>query len=139
MRPMPLRTRVGAIWEMIPPAPTHSTLLREKISWSKPGILLWRSSAPGIAFPRKLIEVFETVNAGCMILYSFPIDFDFKILIHPDEPHIAIAAEDGHQRQVPSAFKPLLEALIGARGVGGVGASARMAAKVGQELVAKLL
>src|SRR5260370_4470192 len=139
MQPMPLRTSVGTICEMIPPAPIQSALLFEKTSWSKPGIFLCRSSAPGIALPRKLIEVGETVNTGCMIFNSFPIDLDLKVLVQPDEPHIAIAAEDRHQRQMPTAIKPLLEAFIGARGVRGVRASSRMAVKVCQELVAKLL
>ena len=123
MRPMPLRASVGAICEMIPPAPTHSTLLFEKTSWSKPGIFLCRSSAPGIAFPRKLIiEVCETVNAGRMIFNSFPIDFDFKVLVQPHEAHEAVAAEDRHHRHVPGALQALLEVLIGARRMRRVGA-----------------
>jgi len=74
-----------------------------------------------------------------MIFYSFSINFDFKILVHPNESHIAIAAEDGHHSQMPTTFEPPLEAFIGARGVGGVWASSRVTVKVRQELVAKLL
>src|ERR1700694_4299061 len=94
IRPMPLRTSVGAIWEMIPPAPMHNTLDAENTCWSKPGILFCRSSAPGIAFPTSLIEVGESVNAGRIVFHS--VDFYFKILIQPDEPHEAIAAENDH-------------------------------------------
>src|SRR5438128_2078051 len=99
-RPIPLRTSVGAIWEMIPPAPIHSTLLFEKISWSKPGIFRCRSSAPGIAFPRSLIDVLDPVNTGGMVFHSFSVDFKLEVLIEPHESHIAVTAEDRHQGEV---------------------------------------
>src|ERR1700693_3976303 len=113
--PTPFLTSVGAICEMSPPAPTQRTRLLAKISWSKPGIFPWRSSAPGIAFPRSLIDVLETVNAGCMILHSFPVNFDFKVLIEPHEAHEAVAAEDRHDGEVPCALQPFLEVFIGPR------------------------
>src|ERR1035437_4724083 len=106
MRPMPLRTRVGAMCEMRPPAPIHSTLLLEKISWSKPASLRWRSSAPATAFPRSLIEVCETVDARCMFFSSFPVDFDFQAL---------------------------LKIFVSAGRVGGIGAVARVTVEVGQQ------
>src|SRR5258706_2055338 len=109
---MPFPTNLGTICEMIPPAPMHTTLLKEKISWSKPKILRCRSSAPGIAVPRSLIGVLEPVNAGCIALHSFSVDLNFKVLIHPDEAHIAVAAEDSHQCEVSAAFKPSLKLLI---------------------------
>ena len=62
----------------------------------------------------------EAVNAGCMILNSFSIDFEFKVLIQPHEAHEAVAAEDGHHRHMAGLLKPLLEVLIGARRLRGV-------------------
>src|ERR1700730_13681576 len=91
IRPMPLRTRVGATWETIPPAPTHKTLLLEKTSWSNPEIFRWRSSAPGIALPRSLIDVLEQVNAGRIGFHSLTVDFQFKVLIEPHEPDVSVA------------------------------------------------
>src|SRR5262245_1491595 len=108
---MPLRTRVGAIWEMIPPAPMHSTLLFEKMSWSNPGIFTCRSVAPGTGFPCSLIDVLEAVNAGRMTLHSFPIDFKLEVLVQADKPHIAVTAKNCHQRKVAGLFETLLEIL----------------------------
>src|SRR2546425_5473304 len=96
MRPMPLRTSVGAIWEIRPPAPTQTTLAFENASWSNPGIFFWRSSAPGIGLPTSLIEVCETVNACCTFFHSTTVNFDFQIVIQPDEPDKAVTAKDGH-------------------------------------------
>src|SRR5664280_1388469 len=126
MRPMPLRTRVGAMCEMRPPAPIHSTLLLEKISWSKPAILRWRSSAPATTFPRSLIEVCETVDARCMFFSSFPVDFDFRVVVQPHKAHKAVAAEDDHGCHVPGALQALLKVLVSAGRVRGVSAVSRV-------------
>src|ERR1019366_8357445 len=80
---MPLRTRVGAMCEISPPAPMHRMLLFENCSWSKPAILRWRSSAPGTGLPRSLIEVCETVDARFMFFSSFPVDLDFQVVLQP--------------------------------------------------------
>src|ERR1039458_9357357 len=132
MRPMPLRTRVGAMCEMRPPAPIHSTLLLEKISWSKPAILRWRSSAPAIALPRNLIEVCETVDSRCMLFSSFPVDFDFQVVVQPHETHKAVTAEDGHDRHVPGAFQALLEVFVGAGRARSLSAVSRVTVEVSQ-------
>src|ERR1017187_8168810 len=131
MQPMPLRTSVGAICEMIPPAPIHSTLALEKTAWSKPGIFCWRSSAPAMALPRSLSEVCETVDAGCMVFHSFPVDFDLQVLVQPHEADEAVAAEDGHHRHVTGALQPPLKPLVDAGGASGVGTVAGMAVEVG--------
>src|SRR5437870_3905659 len=99
------------MWEISPPAPIHNTPVFENTVWSKPAILLWRSSAPGTGLPRSLIEVCETVNAGLMFFDSFSVDFDFKVLIQPDEAYKSVAAENRHHGYVPSAFQSLLEIL----------------------------
>src|ERR1017187_717315 len=138
MRPMPLRTSVGAICETIPPAPIHSTLLLEKTAWSNLGIFCWRSSAPAMALPRSLSEVCETVDAGCMVFHSFPVDFDFQVLVQSHEADEPVAAEYGHHRHVTGALQPPLEPLVDAGGAGGVGAIARVAVEVGQKFVAEL-
>src|ERR1035441_2821487 len=91
--------------EIRPPAPMHRMLLFENSSWSKPTILRWRSSAPAIALPRSLIEVCETVDARCMFFSSFPVDFDFKVIVQPHKTHKAVAAEDGHDRHVSGAVQ----------------------------------
>src|ERR1017187_9085363 len=93
--PMPLRIKVGAMWEMIPPAPTQNTEALENTAWSKPGISRCRSSAPGIALPLSLIEVCETVYARCMLFHSATINFDVEVLVEPDEPYKSVAAEYG--------------------------------------------
>src|ERR1035437_3738303 len=123
---------------MSPPAPMHNTRLFEKTSWSNPGILLWRSSAPGIPTPRKLIDVLDTVNAGCIIFHSFPVDFNFKVLIEPYEPHEAVTAEYGHDGKVPCALQAFLEVVICSRGLCSVGPLPRMAVEMRQKFVAKL-
>src|SRR5664280_2719470 len=135
MRPMPLRTRVGAMCEMRPPAPIHSTLLLEKISWSKPASLRWRSSAPATAFPRSLIEVCETVDARCMFFSSFPVDLDFQVVVQPHEAHKAVAAEDCHHRHVPGALQALLKVLVSARRMRGLGAVSWVTVEVCQQPV----
>src|SRR5258706_6643048 len=104
MRPKPLRTSVGAICDVIPPAPMQRTWLREKAAWSNPEIFRCRSSAPGIAWPRRLIDVGEAVNAGRMIFDSFPVDFDFEVLVHSHEPDETVAAEDRHQCKVTASL-----------------------------------
>src|ERR1039457_5449423 len=138
MRPMPLRTSVGAICETIPPAPMHNTPLLEKIAWSNPGIFCWRSSAPAMALPRSLSEVCETVDAGCMVFHSFPVDFEFQVLVQAHEADEPVAAEDGHHRHVTCALQPFLEPVVDAGGTGSVGAVAGVAVEVGQEFVAEL-
>src|ERR1017187_6397918 len=132
---IPLRTSVGAICEMRPPAPIHSTLLLEKTSWSKPAILRWRSSAPATAFPRSLIEVCETVDSRCMSFSSFPVDFDFQAVVQPHEAYKSVAAEDGHHRHVPGAFQALLKVFVSAGRMGGVRAVSRVTVKVCQQPV----
>src|ERR1039458_1092754 len=127
MRPMPLRTSVGAICETIPPAPIHSTLLLEKTAWSKPGIFCWRSSAPAMALPRSLSEVCETVDAGCMVFHSFPVDFDLQVLVQPHEADEAVAAEYGHHRHVTGALQAFLERLVDAGGAGSGGGGSGVA------------
>src|SRR5664279_1952787 len=126
IRPMPLRTSVGAMCEISPPAPMHRMLLFENSSWSKPAILRWRSSAPGTGLPRSLIEVCETVDALCMFFSSFPVDLDFQVVVQPHEAHKAVAAEDGHDRHVPGALQALLKVLVSAGRVRGVSAVARV-------------
>src|SRR5258707_1295915 len=98
MQPIPFRTSVGAICEIMPPAPMHVILARENLPWSNPGIFLCRSSAPAMALPLSLIELCETVDTRCMFFHSVAVDFDFQVLIQPHESHKAIAAEDGHDR-----------------------------------------
>src|SRR5690349_1122087 len=100
---------------MIPPAPTHNARLFEKTPWSKPGISFWRSPAPGMALPRRLTDVLETVNPGCMVLNPLSIDFDFELLVQADETHESVAAEDRHDRDVPGGFKAFLKVLIRSR------------------------
>src|SRR5260370_29216895 len=117
IRPMPFRTRVGAIWELIPPAPIHSTRLFENPSWSNPEIPFCRSSAPGTALPRSLIDVLEPVNAGCIGFHSFPIDFEFNVFVEPLEPHVPIETENCHQRQTAAFFTQTLEVFIRARSI----------------------
>src|SRR5579872_7022933 len=112
---MPFRTSVGAICETIPPAPMHRTWLRENISWSNPGILRWRSSAPGIAVPCNSIEVVEPINAGRIGLDSFSVDFKVKLLIEPNESNKPVTAEDRHERQMPGFFKAALEVFVCSR------------------------
>src|ERR1035437_10114132 len=133
MRPMPLRTRVGAMCEMRPPAPIHRMLLLEKISWSKPAILRWRSSAPGTGLPRSLIEVCETVDARCMFFSSFPVDLDFQVVVQTHEAHKAVAAEDGHDRHLAGALPALMKVLVSARRMGGVRAVSRVTVEVSQQ------
>src|ERR1035437_5319310 len=121
--------------EISPPAPIHSTLLLEKISWSKPAILRWRSSAPATTFPLSLIEVCETVDARCMFFSSFPVDFDFQVVVQPHKTHKAVAAEDGHDRHVPGALQALLKVFVSAGRVRGVSAVSRVTVKVCQQPV----
>src|ERR1022692_2705308 len=130
IRPRPLRTSVGATWEINPPAPMHNTLDLEKTAWSKPAILLCRSSAPGIALPRRLTDSREPVNARRMILDSFPIDFDFAVFVQTHKAHKAVTAENGHDRHVPGAFQPLLEARVRTRWMGRVSAISGVAVAV---------
>src|SRR5260370_17536199 len=101
IRPTPLRTRVGAMWEIIPPAPTHSTEALENVAWSNPGMSRCRSSAPAMALPTSLIEVFETVDARRMWFHSLSVDFNINVLIHADEPDEPVPAENGHHPHLP--------------------------------------
>src|ERR1017187_7496985 len=135
IRPIPLRTRVGAMCEIRPPAPMHRMLLLENSSWSKPAILRWRSSAPAIALPRNLIEVCETVDARFMFFSSFSVDLDFQVVVQPHEAHKAVAAEDGHECHVPGALQALLKVLVSARRMRGVSALSRVTVKVCQQPV----
>src|SRR6266498_71207 len=112
MPPMPLRTSVGAMWEMIPPAPTHSTEALENAAWSNPGMSRCRSSAPAMALPTSSIEVLETVNARRMLVHSLPVDFNVNVLVHADEPDEPVPAENGHDRHVAGTLQPFLEILI---------------------------
>src|SRR5437660_1894582 len=114
MRPMPLRTNVGAICERMPPAPTQVMEAFEKIPWLKPGIFRWRSSAPATGLPLSRIEVREAVNAGCMLFYSVSVYFDLEVVIKPDEPYVTVAAEDGHDGDMPGSLQALLEVLVNA-------------------------
>src|SRR5947207_13134389 len=85
---------------MMPPAPMQTTLPRE--------LLL----VPGIACPRSSTDVCEAINAGRMVFYSFSVDFDFKVLIHPHETDEAIAAENRHDSYVSRAFQAFLEVFV---------------------------
>jgi hypothetical protein len=88
--------------------------------------------------PRILIDLLETVNAGRNIVNSFPVDFNFRVLIKPDKTHVAVPTENSHQREVAGAFKTLLEILIDTRRVSGFRPIARMTVEVGQKLVDEL-
>src|SRR5262245_29908499 len=73
-----------------------------------------------------------------MVLYSFSINLEFKVLIHPYKPDKTIAAEDCHQRQMTGALEARLEVFVSAGRLSGFQTRGRMAMKVGQELVAEL-
>src|SRR5665213_1680439 len=73
-----------------------------------------------------------------MVLNPLSVNFDFEVLIQPDEADESVAAEDGHDRYVPSVFEALLKVFIRSRGMGCIRAGTRVAVKVGQELVAEL-
>src|ERR1039457_3894768 len=137
--PIPLRISVGAMCEMIPPAPTQNTEALENAAWSKPGISRCRSSAPGIALPLSLIEVCETVDARCMFFHSRAIDFDIDVLVQPDEPDESVAAEYGHHCHVAGALQAALEILINSRWAGGVRTVAGVAVEVRQQPMSELL
>src|ERR1051325_4239431 len=111
--PIPLRHSVGAIWEIIPPAPMQTTDAFEYASWWKPGMSRWRSSAPGMALPTSLIEVLEAVNARRMLFHSFPVNFDIDVaVVHADEPNETIAAEDRHDGDMAGALQPFLKVFV---------------------------
>src|SRR5690242_9869774 len=100
IRPIPLRQSVGAMWEIIPPAPTQTTEAVEYVSWSNPGISGCRSSAPRIALPKTLIEVGEFIDARCMLFYPLSVDFDLNVLVQPYEADEPVPAKDGHYRHM---------------------------------------
>src|SRR5689334_4919758 len=74
-----------------------------------------------------------------MVPNSFSVDFNFKVMVEPHEPDIAVATEDGHQCQVSGTFEAPLETFISSRRMGGIRSRARMAMKMRQEFVSKLL
>src|SRR5205085_421549 len=96
-------------------------------------------SAPGIATPSSSIDVGESINAGCMILHSFPVDGQFEVLVEPDKSYEAVAAENRHQRQMTGLFEAPLEILVRSRRLGRARTSAGMAVKMCQQLVCELL
>src|ERR1700726_4460848 len=91
-----------------------------------------------MACPLSLIEICEMVNARCMLFYSAAINFNIDVLIEPDKPHVAVTAENGHNRHVAGTFQPPLEALVDSRGMSGVGAVAGMAVEMRQQTMPKL-
>lgn len=72
------------------------------------------------------------------MFHSFSVDFEFEVLIEPDEPDVPIAAEDCHERQVPGIFESSLKVLIGARGMRGIGTLPWVAMEVPEEFVPEL-
>src|SRR5579872_1876150 len=123
---------------MIPPAPMQSTLPFEKAPCSNPGICFWRSRAPGTSLPSRLIHVFESVNAGRICLYSFPVNFNLEVLVQPDEPHVSVPAKDRHDGQMAALFQAPLEVLVGSRRMRRVRPVAGVAMEMGQELMTEL-
>src|SRR2546427_374158 len=98
------------MWLTSPPAPMQRTLLAEKIAWLKPGILFWRSSAPGMRLPLSLIEICETVDVLSKVFDSCAMDFNLEVFIQPQEAHVAVTAEDRRHRGIASVLQPSLEA-----------------------------
>src|SRR5438445_682153 len=74
-----------------------------------------------------------------MLFNSVSVDFNFEVVIEPDEPNESIAAKDGHHGDVAGAFEALLKFLIDPRGIGCFSAFAWMAVKVSEQSVPELL
>ena len=65
-------------------------------------------------------------------------NFEFKVLVEPQEPDVAISAEDCHKRHMATLFEAALEIMVGSGGMCRLRPVAGMAVEVRQELVAKL-
>ena len=68
-----------------------------------------------------------------MFFSSFPVDFNFQVVVQPHETHKAVTAEDGHDRHVPGAFQALLKVFVSAGRVGGISAVSRVTVEVSQQ------
>ena len=73
------------------------------------------------------------------IFDSCAVDVQLTLALEAEEPHEPVATENGSDRGIAGLFKPALKLFVGAGRPGGGHASPRMAVKMRQQPVAKLL
>ncbi len=67
------------------------------------------------------------------------MNFDFEIVIEPDESHVSVAAKDSHHGNMAGSFETFLEVLVSSGRMRGVGSGSGMTMKMGQQSVPELL
>jgi hypothetical protein len=74
-----------------------------------------------------------------MLFYSVSVNFDFKIVVQPEEPNETIPAENCTYCQMAGLLESALKVFVGTRGMCRIGPAARMAMEVSKQSVAELL
>ena len=71
-----------------------------------------------MATPDTRIDRSETVDLLVNVLDSVAIDVDARGVVQPEEPDVAITAENGRDCRIASGFEATLKVFVGARRAG---------------------
>lgn len=73
------------------------------------------------------------------MFHSVSMDFDFKVVIEPDEAYVSIAAKDRHHGDVACIFQALLEFLVNSGRPSRIHSVAGVAVKMSEQSMSELL